>query len=379
MMSTSPDYIVIGAGLSGSVISRKLAEDGKRVLIIERRPNIGGNLYDEKWPNGVVVQRYGPHTFHTNDIRVAEFVQRFATFNDYRLKCMALLDETLTPSPFNFQTIDQFWSKEKAQELKEKLTSQYPSLKATVLELLQHEDPDIRSFASFLFEKDYSLYTSKQWGIGPDEVDPSVLRRVPVEFSYRDEYFRDAFQGVPEHGFTSFIESMLDHPNIEVRLNIDAKEHLRVVGDTIYYDDLKGATIIYTGELDRLFDYCHGRLPYRSLRFEYETHQGSYQPVAIVAYPSHEYAFTRITEYTKLPYQNTQETVIAKEYPLAYDGSSEPYYPIPTSASEQQYTQYAEKAQKIKNLLLLGRLAEFKYLNMDQAISRALDLYERIK
>ncbi len=374
----NPDVIIIGAGLSGSVIARKLAEDGKRILMIERRPTIGGNLFDERLDNGILVQRYGPHTFHANDPKVIEFVKRFATFEDYRLKCMALLDDTLTPSPFNFETIDQFYDKETGERLKGKLLQDYPDKKATVLELLQHKDDEIRGFAQLLFNKDYSLYTSKQWGIGPEEVDPSVLRRVPVEFSYRDEYFRDLFQGVPAGGFTGFIASMLDHPLIEVRVGIDALEHLKIEDDKILYDGIE-ATLIYSGEVDRLFGYCYGRLPYRSLRFEYEEHEGSYQPVAIVAYPSHDYGFTRITEYTKLPYQESKKTIIVKEYSLMYDGTNEPYYPIPTEASDKQYAQYEAKAKGIKNLLLLGRLAQFKYLNMDQAIARALDLYERMK
>lgn len=370
------DYIIIGSGLSGCVVARQLADAGKKILIIEKRGHLGGNLYDEKNEDGIIVQKYGPHTFHTNNEKVIDFVTKFGEFEEYHLKCEVNIDGIITPSPFNFKTIDQFYPKNNGKKLKNKLLDNYPAGRATVVELLNSNDADIKKFAELLFEKDYSLYTSKQWGISPMEVDPSVLKRVPVEFSYKDNYFYDKFEGIPKNGFMQLILNLLDSPNIETRTNIDAIKHISFKEDSIYYDEMK-TNIIYTGQIERLFDYKFGNLPYRSLKFEYEIHNvSSFQTSAIVAYPSHNYGFTRITEYTKLPYQKSTKTIIAKEYPLTYNfgSNNEPYYPIPTIETSQIYIRYKEEASKYKNLYLLGRLAEYKYYNMDQCVLNAMNL-----
>ena len=375
------DYVIVGAGLSSAVIARSLADDDKKILILERRNHLGGNLYDSLNEDGIIVQKYGPHTFHTNNDRVIDFVTKYAKFKEYHLRCEVNIDGIITPSPFNFKTIDQFYEKDKATLLKEKLSTLYPQGKATVVELLESKDKDVSNYAKFLFEKDYSLYTSKQWGISPKEVDPSVLKRVPVEFSYKDWYFYDKFEGIPEGGFMVFINNLLDSPNIETKVNEDALKHISFKDDLVLFDN-EIVNIIYTGEADELFGYKFGKLPYRSLRFEYEKHnKKDYQTSAIVAYPSHEYGFTRITEYTKLPYQENDKTIIVKEYPLSVDNNSknEPYYPILTEDSQNNYKKYKEYAAKYKNLILLGRLAEFKYYNMDQCVLKALETYDLIK
>ena len=377
------DYVIVGAGLSAAVIARCLADDGKKILILERRNHLGGNLYDFKNEDGIIVQKYGPHTFHTNNDRVIDFVTKYAVFKEYHLRCEVNIDGIITPSPFiyNFKTIDQFYDKDKAILLKNKLLNTYPLGKATVVELLESKDADIKEYANFLFEKDYSLYTSKQWGISPSEVDPSVLKRVPVEFSYKDWYFYDKFEGIPEGGFMVFINNLLNNPNIETKVGLDALKHISFKDDLVLFDN-KVLNIIYTGEADELFGYKFGKLPYRSLRFEYEKHnKKNYQTSAIVAYPSHEYGFTRITEHTKLPYQENHKTIIVKEYPLPVDNSSknEPYYPILTENSQNNYKNYKEHAANYKNLILLGRLAEFKYYNMDQCVLKALETYDLIK
>ena len=375
------DYVIVGAGLSALVIARCLADDGKKILILERRNHLGGNLYDFKNEDGIIVQKYGPHTFHTNNDRVIEFVTKYAKFQEYHLRCEVNIDGTITPSPFNFKTIDQFYSKEEAVKLKNKLSTLYPQGKATVVELLESEDKDVRDYANFLFEKDYSLYTSKQWGISPTEVDPSVLKRVPVEFSYKDWYFYDKFEGIPEGGFMSFLNNLLNSPNIDAEVNVDALKYLSFEKDKVLFKG-EPIKIIFTGETDELFGYRFGKLPYRSLRFEYEKHDvKDYQSSAIVAYPSHDYGFTRITEYTKLPYQDNNKTIIVKEYPLPVDnnGLNEPYYPILTQDSQNNYSKYKEYAMQYTNLTLLGRLAEFKYYNMDQCVLKALETYDLIK
>lgn len=374
------DYVIIGAGLSASVSARILADKGYKILIVERRNHLGGNLYDKKNEAGILVQKYGPHTFHTNNDKVIEFVTKYAIFEEYHLRCEVNIEGTITPSPFNFKTIDQFYSESESKILKEKLTNSYPEGKATVLELLESKDDDIKKYAKLLFEKDYSLYTSKQWGISPSEVDPSVLKRVPVEFSYKDWYFYDKFEGIPKGGFMTFINNLLDSKNIETKLGINGLDHIAFKDDKVLYDD-EEVNVIFTGETDELFNYKYGKLPYRSLKFEYEKHNfKNYQASAIVAYPSHDYGYTRITEYTKLPYQDCDSTIIVKEYPLSYDSKSnnEPYYPILTKESQEKFNKYLFEASKYKNLILLGRLAQFKYYNMDQCVLNAIETIERI-
>lgn len=374
------DYIIIGCGLSACVVARKLADVGKKILIVERRNHLGGNLYDEVDENGILVQRYGPHTFHTNNDLVVEFIKNYADFIEYNMKCEVKIDNIITSSPFNFKTIDQFYSKADAINLKNKLIKAYPLLRTTVVELLESKDTDIKEYAQMLFDKDYSLYTSKQWGIDPCEVDPSVLKRVPIEFSYYDRYFHDKFEAIPKGGFMVFIKNLLDSPNIKTIKNEDGLKHISFKNNNILYDD-EYIKIIFTGQIDELFNYKYDRLPYRSLRFEYETHNiNSYQTSAIVAYPSHEYGFTRITEYTKLPFQNSNKTVIAKEYPILFNEKTknDPYYPIPTLKSNNMYNKYKDEAAKYDNLYLLGRLAEYKYYNMDQCVLNALTLANKL-
>ena len=377
------DYIVAGAGLSGCVYAREMAERGKQVLVLERRNHIAGNLYDERDEEGFIVHRYGPHTFHTSNEKVHEYVQRFAEWKDYTLRSEAVLDGISTPAPFNFKTIDQFYSPEKAEELRHTLLEAYPGRKTvTVVELLESENPDIKAYAQMLFDKDYSLYTAKQWGIRPQDIDVSVLKRVPVRLDYEERYFTDPHEYLPVKTYTEFIGNILNHPNIEVRTEDDVLNHIKIDaenGRVVFADELNASdecVLVFTGAIDELFGYCYGQLPYRSLRFRYEHPQtNSFQNAAIVAYPAAP-DFTRVTEYTKLPYQETNgKTVVAYEYPLQFkEGeNAEPYYPIPTAETAKQYAQYKQLADLLKNLVLCGRLADYKYYNMDQAIAAVFE------
>lgn len=376
------DYLIIGAGLAGGVLARCLADDGKSVRIIERRNHIAGNLYDYD-EDGIKIQKYGPHVFHTNDDRVYEFISRFCETVDYKTKCEAVIDGISSPSPFNFKTIEQFYSTEEAKVLIEKLLAYYEGRTfVTVVEMLECDDDLIRSYAEFLFEKDYKLYTAKQWNLNPSEIDASVLKRVPILLSYRDTYFEDKYEFMPKDGFANFYNKLIDSPFIEALTRVEALEHICFTEDKIIYDGCD-VQIIYTGAIDELFKYRFGVLPYRSLWFDFQRYEKkSFQNVAIVAYPQ-EQGFTRITEYTKMPYQNSNHTVVAVEYPQKYDKTSErgnePYYPVLTDESKARYEQYREYSQKFKNLLLCGRLADFKYYNMDQVILRALNIYDEIK
>ena len=375
------DCLIVGCGLSGSVIARHLAEQGQSVEMWERRDHIGGNMYDYVDEHGLLVQKYGPHTFHTTKKELYDYICQFEQWQDYKLTCGAVWDGKYTPTPFNFTTIDTFYPREKAERLKQKLTAAFAEGKtATVLEVLQHPDQDIREYAEYLFRNDYAPYTAKQWGISPEEIDPSVLKRVPLRFSYDEGYFDDPYQVMPVHSFPRFFENLLHHPNISIRLGVEALEHLAVKDDHLYIDGMPfDRKLVYTGALDELFGCIYGRLPYRSLRFEWRyTEKNSLQPAPVVAFPQEE-GYTRITEYKKLPVQDKPGSSYAVEYPLPYrEGENgEPYYPVLTVESQRQFERYKALADRVQNLICCGRLADFRYYNMDQALGRALMCADR--
>lgn len=380
------DAIVVGCGLSGAVIARRLAEENnQKVLIWDRRNHIGGNMYDYVNEAGILVHMYGPHTFHTKKKELFDYMCKYSEWDEYKLTCGAEIDGKYTPTPFNFQTVDDFFDKEKADAIKNAIKSAYPNQStATVLELLNHEDKLIREYANFLFEKDYSLYTAKQWGISPSEIDPSVLKRVPLRFNYEIGYFDDEYQYMPRNSFVEFFDNILNHENITVDLGVEALDRIKLdeANNSIMVDgQLYEGILVYTGAIDELFGCRYGRLPYRSLRFEWKTeNKKSFQEAPVVAYPQAK-DFTRITEYTKLPVQNVgQKTTYAIEYSLPYKSgeTNEPYYPVLTEESQNLYEKYKKEAEKYKNLFLSGRLADFKYYNMDQALDRALTICSEI-
>lgn len=341
-------------------------------------------MYDFIDENGFLIQQYGPHTFHTNKKYLYDYILRFADWETYNLTCMAQIDDKFTPSPFNFQTIDDYFSAEEAMALKARIKEIYGNAeKTTIVEMLNSDDELIKNYAKFLFDKDYSLYTAKQWGIAPSEIDVSILKRVPVLFSYKTGYFDDEYQVMPKVSFTNFFENLLGHKNITIKLNTAADSLISIKNEMLFIDGIvSDIPVIYTGAIDELLGYKYGPLPYRSLKFEFQTINGdSFQEAPVVAYPQAE-GFTRITEYTKLPYQQTNgKTKIAIEYPVKYlaGQNSEPYYPVLTEKSIKQYEQYSNYASQIKNLYLCGRLADFKYYNMDQALDNALNLCKILK
>lgn len=384
-MNNNFDILVVGCGLTGSVIARELAEKGNKVLIIERRDHIGGNMYDYVNENGVLVQQYGPHIFHTKKRELYNYICKYTEWQDYKLTCGAVINGKYTPTPFNFKTIDDFFDTEKASKIKEAIKAEYPNQEfAPVLELLNHKNPGIREYAEFLFNNDYAPYTAKQWGIKPEEIDPSVLRRVPVRFNYDTGYFDDEFQVMPKTSFTDFFKNILNHPNIEFKLGTDAKSWIQLKEETkeifVNGDKFEGK-VIYTGAIDELFGCKYGKLPYRSLRFEWKfENKKNFQDAPVVAYPQED-GFTRITEYTKLPVQDVgNKTVYALEFPLPYkEGeANEPYYPVPTKESQTMYEKYRKDADSFPTLLVCGRLGDFKYYNMDNALEVVLNLVRNI-
>lgn len=381
------DVLVVGCGLSGAVIARFLAEEmDKKVVVFERRNHIGGNMYDFRDEAGILVHLYGPHTFHTNEKYLFEYMQRFAGWGEYHLTCGAEINGKFTPTPFNFQTIEDFFSPDEARKIKEEIYREYGERpQATVVEMLESKNCTVRNYAQFLFDNDYKLYTAKQWGISPDAIDVSVLKRVPVEFSYRVGYFHDKYQFMPETSYTDFFNKLLAHKNIEVKLETEALDFISLDTEKrgLFYKGEKwDKPLIYTGAIDELLGGKYGKLPYRSLKFDWKTlGMDSYQSAPVVAYPQAE-GYTRITEYKKLPVQDVPGvTTIAVEYSIPYQKGRnlEPYYPIPTNENQCLYEKYRTEAEKVENLYLCGRLADYKYYNMDQTLESALKLCKHLK
>jgi UDP-galactopyranose mutase len=379
------DLLIAGSGFVGSTVAYLAASHGKKVLLFEKRAHIGGNMYDYNL-EGIFVHKYGPHVLHTCNAQVEKFLSDLWRWKEFTLKVRSSIKDRLTACPFNFKTIDDFYSAKDAETLKNRLRERYGNVETVpILEMLECDDSIIREYATFLFENDYKPYTAKQWGISPDEIDVSVLRRVPVRLSYIDRYFDDPWQVLPQGGYTAFFNKLLTSPNIEFRLNEDILTHLTLEENgRLLFDGFNvDMPVLYTGPLDELFGYCLGKLPYRSLRFDFQTlPTESYQETPCVVYPMAD-AFTRITEYTKLPSQSVEgvrNTVICREYPLAYDSKDgkEPYYPILTKLSQDAAERYKILGKKYKNLYLCGRLADFRYYNMDQAVAKSLDLYESL-
>lgn len=376
------DYIIVGSGFAGTVVAERKAKEGKKVLILEKRNHIGGNCYDEIDEYGVLIHKYGPHIFHTNSEEVYNYLSEFTEWLPYRHEVVAKLPEMYIPVPFNLNTLKKVYGKEKARELAEKLISTYGfGSKVPILKLRENEDEEIRDIADFVYENIFLKYTMKQWGQKPEEIDPAVTGRVPVVISNDDRYFSDKYQGMPADGYTAMFEKMLNSDNIEIKFGVDAKDVLDFKDDGIYYEGEKvEGEIIFTGALDELFSCKYGRLPYRTLTFVFEHFdEYSYQPNAVVNYTVSE-DYTRITEYKKLTLQDVEGTTIMKEYPKAYTGSEGeiPYYAIMNDENKAMYDKYVSLVDKYKNFHLLGRLAEYKYYNIDGIVEKALDLAKEI-
>ena len=383
------DVLIAGAGYAGAVAARALAEKGKRVLVLERRPHIGGNAYDVLDGAGVLIHQYGPHIFHTNDRRVFGWLSRFTRWRDYQHRVIANIPDEKTggrmtyPVPFNLTSLETAFGPAEGKRLGDKLTAAYGAeKKVTILELRQNPDPEIAALADYVYEHVFVHYTMKQWGQTPEEIDPNTTARVPVFLSRDDRYFQDACQGMPLEGYTPMFENMLDHPNVTVELNADALDRLDLSGETLRVDgETFDGPVIYTGQADELFGFRFGPLPYRTLDFRFETlEQDDFQGYGTVNYTVDE-DFTRITEFKHLTGQiRPGVTTIVREYSRSYTGAAGeiPYYAIINPDNNALYAKYRSEAERFPNLHLLGRLAEYKYYNMDAIAGRALDLAERL-
>ena len=358
-----PD-IVVGAGPAGCVVAERLAAAGRRVLVVEKRNHIGGNAFDELNEQGILIHRYGPHAFHTDRVPVWDYLSRFAEWNVYQHRVLACVDGKQVPVPVNLDTVNQvFGMALSAGEMEAYLHGQG----AGGDQVPQNaEEMAISRVGYILYDKIFKNYTKKQWGVWPHELEPEVTARIPVRYSRDSRYFTDRYQGLPLLGYTRMFESMLEHPNICVQLQTDFLDIRR---------ELKWNRLIYTGPLDEYFDFRHGRLPYRSLRFDYETlPQQCYQAAGSVNYPN-EYEFTRITEFKHLTGQAHPWTTICREYP---QNGGEPYYPVPQAASRELRERYLRDVRQLEKVFFVGRLAEYQYLNMDVVVEHALQLAEKL-
>ena len=357
------DYLIVGAGYSGSVLAERLARgSGKQVLLVDRRPHIGGNAYDHYDEAGILVHKYGPHIFHTNSKEVFDYLSRFTEWRPYQHRVLASVDGRLVPIPINLDTINQLYGLNLTSFQMEEFLASRAEAREPVL---TSEDVVVSKVGRELYEKFFRGYSRKQWGLDPSELDAQVTARVPTRTNRDDRYFTDVYQAMPKHGFTRMFGNMLDHPNIKILLNTDYRD----VKDILPYREM-----IYTGPVDEFFDFQFGKLPYRCLEFKHDTlNQSQFQPVAVVNYPN-DYEFTRITEFKHLTGQEHPKTSIVYEYPRA---EGDPYYPIPRNENAMIYRQYQALAEQ-SGVHFVGRLATYKYYNMDQIVAQALTLYARI-
>ncbi len=362
------DWIIVGAGFTGATFAERMAVAGKRVVIIDRRGEIGGNATDVYNDQGILVHRYGPHIFHTNSTAVWNYLSAFTKWRPYEHRVLGMIEGKLVPIPFNLDSLRALFDQSHAERIEQLLINQYGyGKKVPILKLRESEVNELREFANYVYTNVFERYTIKQWELRPEQLSPSVTARVPVYISHDDRYFQDTYQAMPLDGYTAMFRRMLNHSNIEVSLDCDWRD--------ISYK-MTGAKILFTGAIDEFLNYKFGPLPYRSLRFEEQTlKKVKHQPVATINYPNnHEY--TRITEQKIITGQESSVTTLVTEYPRPHEpGKTVAYYPIPRDENQGLYNKYAATAQaEFPQVRFAGRLADYQYYNMDQACARALKL-----
>ena len=358
------DYLVAGAGFAGAVTAERLASRfGKKVLVVDKRNHVGGNAYDVKDSSGILIHLYGPHIFHTNSAEVFNYLSQFTEWRPYEHRVLASVDGKLVPIPINLDTVNEIYGLSLTSS---ELEDFFAARAERRLEIKTSEDVVVGRVGRDLYEKMFRGYTRKQWGLDPSELDSSVIARIPVRTNRDDRYFTDAYQAMPLNGYTRMFKNMLDHPNVRVETGMDYRD----IAEKISYREL-----IYTGPIDEFFNYRYGKLPYRSLEFRHETvNKSVYQPAAVINYPN-EHPWTRVTEFKYLTGQTSSKTSIVYEYPRA---EGDPYYPVPRAENQELYARYKALADSYPKTHFVGRLATYKYYNMDQVVAQALTLCARM-
>jgi UDP-galactopyranose mutase len=380
------DVIVAGAGFAGAVFARVMADADKKVLVLEKRATIGGNMYDE-YRRDILVHKYGPHIFHTGRREVFDFLKRFSSWYEYEHRVVGKIEGKFVPIPFNFTSIEMLFDEATANRFKTKLLAAFGAdTKVPIFDLLNHRDECIREFGQYVFDRVFAGYTAKQWGVSVDRIDTSTINRVPVVIGYEDRYFADAIQMMPQEGYTHLFTELLSHENITVKPNTDAKEKVRLCFDRqkIFFEEEEYKGIFFfTGAVDELLDYKYGKLPYRSLNLVFEEIASErFQSAAVVNYPNEE-AWTRITEFkhfTVPEKSGSKFSVLLKEYPLTFhpDMDAERFYPIINGENNAVYERYARCLLGFDKVYLCGRLAEYRYYNMDAVVARALEIAAQV-
>jgi len=359
------DYLIVGAGFAGSVLAERLATVmNQRVLIIDKRPHIGGNAYDRHDDAGVLIHPYGPHIFHTNSSDIFDYLSQFTEWRPYQHRVLASVDGQMVPMPINLDTVNKLYGLNLTSFEVEKFFESVAEKKDNIK---TSEDVVVNKVGRELYNKFFRGYTRKQWGMDPSELDASVTARVPTRTNRDDRYFTDTFQAMPLHGYTRMFEKMLNHPNIKVMLNTDYREVV---------DLLPWKHMVYTGPVDAFFNFKYGKLPYRSLEFKHvNVKQDQFQPVGTVNYPN-DYGYTRISEFKHITGQEHPTTSVVYEFPRA---EGDPYYPVPKSENAELYRKYEADADAMENVTFVGRLATYKYYNMDQVVAQALTAFKRLQ
>ena len=367
-------YLIVGAGISGSVLANLIADRlNEKVLIIDRRENIAGNCYDSKIEN-ITVHKYGPHIFHTNNKEVWDYLSNFTKWHYFYLKPNVMIEGNRVSLPFTLKTLRELFSTSMAERIENKLITKYGyGVKVPILDFQKSKDKDLNFIGKFVYENIFKNYTIKQWGLKPEEIDSSVTARVPIYISNDARYFQDKYQAIPLNGYTKLIENILNHKNITVRLNTDYK--------TLSQNEIKEfKAIFYTGAIDEYFDYQYGELPYRSLKFDIITVDKEYYQKSVVTNYPNDYDFTRITEHKYFLDEKSNKTIISVEYPKVFSlGKNERYYPINNEKNDKLYNKYLRESKKLNNVYFFGRLGDYKYYNMDLAVERVFELFEKLK
>ncbi|MEQ1517764.1 MAG: UDP-galactopyranose mutase [Usitatibacteraceae bacterium] len=374
MLRSKYSYLIVGAGFTGATLAERLASQcDKKVLVIDKRSHIAGNAYDTRNEHGILFHQYGPHIFHTNSAIVVDYLSKFTDWMPYEHRVVGAIDGRMVPIPFNLTSLEILFPGVDSLHIKKLLIETFGmDKKVPILKMLDSEHQGVRDLASFIYENVFSGYTKKQWGLKPEELSPSVTARVPVHVSYDDRYFQDSFQKMPREGYTRMFERVLAHPNISVSLNTAFED----VCHCVQYENL-----VFTGAIDEYFKFELGELPYRSLTFEFQTYRlRRHQAVAQVNYPISK-DYTRISEMAHFTQEWGDRTTVAIEYPRAHvSGKTVPYYPIPRSENTELHHRYLDFAKKeAPNVIFAGRLGDYQYYNMDQAVAGALTIFNRIR